>query len=146
MTYDKARDQLDALAFALRNKPNEAHELLRLTVNHPDVHPTVRALVHDVLVDANDVHYGGGRQAPFQERASLADVAECVSEATGVDIDARHFGAAYERVRQADITTGLLAQMGTDADDPLPEPTRRDDIEAALDAHLEQQGDNGADS
>ena len=73
------------------------------------------------------------RMMPFQPKMAQGDYADTLG------LDRGTTAVLKQRLEDEDLTASLQARMGTDADLPQPELTRRDQIAAALEAH---QGSN----
>jgi len=73
------------------------------------------------------------RTLPFQEKLSQEQIASIVG------LDPHITQAIKQRLEDEEVTAGLQARLGTDASDaygkPLPPPTEREIIEAAVDMH-----------
>jgi hypothetical protein len=94
--------------------------------------PAVQAKMQEVLRAYDCARTGGGKVMPFQEPISTKQVCDYHG------LDERNAEKVFQKLVDAKITSGLIDRMGSDDQLPVPEPTLRDQIAAAVDAHSQE--------
>jgi len=93
--------------------------------------PQMQAKMQEIL-RAYDCAASGGRLMPFQEPITTKDVCDHHR------LNEKDAETVYQKLVDAKITSDLIDRMGSDDKLPVPEPTLRDHIAAAVDAHIQE--------
>lgn len=95
--------------------------------------PEVQQHVTQIIRTYDNAASGGGATLPFEHRITTKEVAD------HFHLDDAKAEAAYQRLYDHELTDGLIRRMGSDADLPTPtEPTLRESVAAALEAHSQE--------
>lgn len=92
--------------------------------------PQVQAQMDWILKSYDYVATGGGRELPFQERLTKKEVCD------EYGLDEQKAETVFQKLVDARLTVELQNRMGTDDMNlPVPEPTLRDAVAAAVEVH-----------